>query len=136
MNEKQLIAELKKHGLTDADLKGLTRDQLQSKLDEIMLSGNDSVLDDDFDDEAGASGVNNSGASLQRSESGSSGDDEFTPDVISAVSRASFRGDAKDPCKVRGYWLKTGDLIRLNDGESAELGPKTYDWLKDQKLVK
>lgn len=138
MTPKQIKEELKKYGLTDADLKDFSEAELQAKLDEVMLeqggqAGGDFVIDGELDDD-GTDGVTLQTSSDETGLSSDSGIPE--PETHAIKVKCTLTCILKDTSKIDGKWYQTGASVRLVAEKLHSVGPKTRDYLKKQRVLK
>ena len=129
MTPKQIKTELKKYGLTDADIKDMGDAELQAKLDELKLEqgyiGDDDITDDD-----------EPVSDFEELKSGSTSTDDFSPSTITVCVKCTLTCVVKDPCLVGGVWYHEGDTVRMPFGEKIEVGYKTREYLSKQRVLK
>ncbi len=129
MTPKQIKTELKKYGLTDADIKDLGDAELQAKLDELKLefgSADEDVIDED-----------DTTADFEELKTSSeSENDGFAPQTVSIQVKCTLTCTIKDPCRVSGVWYREGDNVRMPAGERIDAGYKTREYLSKQRVLK
>lgn len=129
MTPKQIKIELKKYGLTDADIKDMGDAELQAKLDDLKLefgSSDEDVIDgDDL-----TTDINDLESVAEQ------GIDGFAPQTISIQVKCTLTCVIKDPCRVGGEWYREGDSVRMPAGDKIDVGFKTREYLSKQRVLK
>lgn len=128
MTPKQIKTELKKYGLTDADIKDLGDAELQARLDDLKLEFGSA--DDEIDDEETSDDFEELKSSSKQE------DDSFAPQTLSIQVKCTLTCTIKDPCRVGGVWYCEGDSVRMPAGEKIDVGFKTREYLSKQRVLK
>lgn len=141
MANEDLKAKLAALGVGEDELKGKQRPELQSMLDQLNLERAGTETEPGQDAEAGPDFPGDPGQDedQDQDEAGSDAElvDELTRDLIAAVAKIGFRGEAKGLCRVNGGgWIKPGQTLKANPKDELLLDQATFRWLKSQALIK